>query len=71
MEEKEKIVNDILKINKIHFTYICKEEGVSYTNFYYKKVPLEKMKMLRNKYIEEIKKVIREIEKEDENERNN
>ena len=51
MEEKEKIVNGILKLNNIHFTYICKEEGINYTNFYYKKVPLDKMKKVRDKYI--------------------
>lgn len=64
MEEKEKIVNGILKLNDIHFTHICKKEGINYTNFYYKKVPLDKMKKVRDKYIEEIKKVIKEIENE-------
>lgn len=64
MKEKEKIVNGILKLNNIHFTYICKEEGINYTNFYYKKVPLDKMKKVRDKYIKEIKKVISEIENE-------
>jgi len=64
MEEKEKIVADILKLNNIHFTILCKEEGINYTNFYYKKIPVEKMRMIRDKYINEIKKAISEIENE-------
>lgn len=60
---KEKLVDDIKKINKINVMEICKEYNINYFNLYNGNTTLEKTKKVHNEYINRIKKVLKEIEK--------
>lgn len=63
MEEKQKILDDINLMLSVSALKTCKEKGIDYFNVKNKKASIKTMERLRSELLNEMKEIIREVEK--------
>lgn len=63
MEEKQRILDDINLMLSVSTLKTCKEKGIDYFNIKNKRTSIKTMERLRNELLNEMKEIIKEVEK--------